>query len=278
MISMRSIVLLLLLFAPFTHAVDQSPQDAAKELIGKTVLLRARNAEDKLAFDAQGNPTGKFISGPFALSAIEIRKAHISGHSLRLEGNRALLAYPPDVPVGSIDKVIPLGLNKEKVEMEIAFDPSHADTLQATLLKIFARSVTEALDSQTAEERRSSLETLAAFIAPEAAQPVKPQPGSVTSSGVYATGTGTLAPRVIHSVDPELTPDARRKHIGGTCTVSIVLDKEGFPTHARIQKSLEAGLDQNAVLAVSQFRFTPAMFEGKPLAVRIDIQVTFTPN
>ena len=38
------------------------------------------------------------------------------------------------------------------------------------------------------------------------------------------------------------------------------------------------GLDENAIEAVKQWRFEPAMKDGKPVAVEINVEVTFHPH
>jgi periplasmic protein TonB len=40
-------------------------------------------------------------------------------------------------------------------------------------------------------------------------------------------------------------------------------------------RHLGMGLDQKAVEAVKQYKFEPAMFDGKPVAVTVDIRVNF---
>ena len=41
-------------------------------------------------------------------------------------------------------------------------------------------------------------------------------------------------------------------------------------------KSLDAELDKSAVDAARQYRFTPGTKDGKPVAVRVAVQLTFT--
>ena len=46
---------------------------------------------------------------------------------------------------------------------------------------------------------------------------------------------------------------------------------ERSPSHSR----LGMGLDENALKAVTKYRFKPAMFDGKPVPVKIKIEVNF---
>jgi protein TonB len=43
----------------------------------------------------------------------------------------------------------------------------------------------------------------------------------------------------------------------------------------RVEKGLEATLDDNAVAAVRTWRFKPAEKDGKPVAVSVQIEVNF---
>ena len=45
----------------------------------------------------------------------------------------------------------------------------------------------------------------------------------------------------------------------------------GFP----VSRSLGLGLDEQAVEAVRQWRFRPALKDGKPLAIEAEVEVTF---
>jgi TonB family protein len=104
--------------------------------------------------------------------------------------------------------------------------------------------------------------------------------------GVYEVGNGVLAPQVISSGDPEYTDQARRKKLSGSCEVELVVDAQENPREVHIVKSIgeglkpklmkiAEGLDQNAMKAVSQDRFKPAEYQGKPVPVHLKISVDF---
>ena len=54
-----------------------------------------------------------------------------------------------------------------------------------------------------------------------------------------------------------------------------MVDANGMPQNEQVVKSLDPGLDQNALAAVAQYRFKPAMKDGVPVPVKITIDVTF---
>jgi len=100
-----------------------------------------------------------------------------------------------------------------------------------------------------------------------------PPPGVV--SGVFRVGGGVSAPRVSYSPDPEYSDEARRAKYQGTCVLSLTVGPDGLPRDIRIARSLGMGLDEKAIEAVQQWRFQPALKDGKPVAVAINVEVQF---
>jgi periplasmic protein TonB len=93
--------------------------------------------------------------------------------------------------------------------------------------------------------------------------------------GIMHVGKGVSEPQLIYSVDPEFSDEARRAKYQGVCIVSVIVDVQGNPANVRIVRSLGMGLDEKAVEAVKQYKFKPAYFRGRPVAVEIDVVVTF---
>jgi TonB family protein len=54
-----------------------------------------------------------------------------------------------------------------------------------------------------------------------------------------------------------------------------VVDANGLPQDIKVQRSLGMGLDEEAIKAVKRWRFQPAMKDGKPVPVMINVQVNF---
>jgi protein TonB len=54
-----------------------------------------------------------------------------------------------------------------------------------------------------------------------------------------------------------------------------VVDSDGRTTNIRVVRGLGAGLDQQAVAAVRQWRFSPARRNGAPVDVVVDVSVDF---
>jgi TonB family protein len=128
---------------------------------------------------------------------------------------------------------------------------------------------------------RSSALLLAALIAFAAATPAVARGGSDSAppqqsagagaNGVYKVGGDVSAPVLIHSVEPE----ARDTNATGGVQVTLWVDVHGNPSHVHATRGLAMGLDEKAVEAVRQYKYKPAMKDGKPVMVELNVEVRF---
>jgi TonB family protein len=81
--------------------------------------------------------------------------------------------------------------------------------------------------------------------------------------------------RAIYRVDPEYPADAKEKRITGTVLLSLTIDHEGKPQNVQVKRSLYPSLDQAAVDCVKKWRFEPAMKDGQPVSMWINVDVYF---
>lgn len=87
--------------------------------------------------------------------------------------------------------------------------------------------------------------------------------------------TNLTMPVLIHSERPEYPITGKKDHVNGICLISLTVDEQGTPTHVHIVKSLRPDFDENAIKAVREYRFKPALREGKPVAREIKVEVQF---
>jgi TonB family protein len=99
--------------------------------------------------------------------------------------------------------------------------------------------------------------------------------GGGTGDGPYRIGGGVSAPRAIYDPDPEYSDEARRVKYQGVVVLWAVIGADGLPKDIRVARSLGMGLDEKAMQAVHKWRFEPAMKDGRPVAVQLNIEVTF---
>ena len=92
----------------------------------------------------------------------------------------------------------------------------------------------------------------------------------------FPPGSGIVLPRVLHEVRPAYTVDALRTGVQGITRLECVVETDGTVQRVRVAKSLDAGLDQEAVKALKQWRFRPGTRDGTPVPVLITIELTFS--
>jgi periplasmic protein TonB len=105
-----------------------------------------------------------------------------------------------------------------------------------------------------------------------------PGSGGGTGGGVYQPGSGVTLPRVIREVKPQYTSDAMRAKVQGTVLLQCVVRRDGTVSDVQVVRSLDRmfGLDDEAIKAAKQWRFSPGTRLGEPVAVLVTIELTFT--
>lgn len=101
--------------------------------------------------------------------------------------------------------------------------------------------------------------------------PVPERLGSLTIN----RDPGISMPRIISKEDPAYDEASRRARIEGTVVLYVVIDRGGIPSDIQVFRHLNPGLDVSAITAIKQWRFTPAMKNGQPIAVGSLIEVNF---
>lgn len=99
--------------------------------------------------------------------------------------------------------------------------------------------------------------------------------GGGTGGGPYRPGSGISPPSLLREVKPDYTDDGRRRGIEGEVELEIVVRSDGSVGDVTLRRGLGAGLDQRAVDAVRQWRFSPATRQGVPVDVIVQVSVEF---
>ncbi len=101
---------------------------------------------------------------------------------------------------------------------------------------------------------------------------------SAQDSKAYPPGNGVSTPKLIKEVKPNYTPEARAAKIQGTVLLSAVVLEDGSVGAVTVARSLDTkyGLDAEAIKAAKQWTFSPGMKDGKPVAVKVTIELAFT--
>lgn len=100
-------------------------------------------------------------------------------------------------------------------------------------------------------------------------------PAADSALPVYDVSLDVKAPELVRVTRPELTPEARAVGAEGRVRMSLIVDDLGQPQQVQVIEGLGFGLDEAAAKAVAQWRFRPAMKDGKPVWVRLRMSVKF---
>lgn len=83
------------------------------------------------------------------------------------------------------------------------------------------------------------------------------------------------APVATTKVDPAYPPDVLRDRVEGTVTLYAVIRIDGSVGDIRVLNSLDSRLDDNAVRALSRWRFRPGTKNGEPVDIEAVVLVPF---
>jgi TonB family protein len=93
----------------------------------------------------------------------------------------------------------------------------------------------------------------------------------IANDMVTLVGPGVTPPQAVRVVNPR----SPRESLAGTVLLDVVLLEDGTPRIVRILRSLRPDLDDIAVEAFAQWRFSPAQKDGRPIKVRMNAAVRF---
>jgi TonB-like protein len=239
-----------------------------KEYAGTEQLLRHFNAENKLKFDAQGNPIGKEIPAPWTLSSpIAITKVELKDGKLRLQGPRQILVFEDKTKLTRRIK----SDERFSIEIETISGPDQERQLRSALARVFIakneplapllpdywRDYITRLDTRDTEN-----EPCKEWKLPKTETPARP-PESVTEG------------RKIHDVPPPYPAIARRYRVGGLVEMYAIMDKGGNISRVCLLTAVGAGLDDLMAEAVKQWKYRPYLINGEPVEVETIVRSTF---
>lgn len=104
---------------------------------------------------------------------------------------------------------------------------------------------------------------------------IGPGSGGGTGGGPYRPGSGIEPPQLVREVKADYTEDARQRGVSGDVLLEIVVRRDGTVGDIKVLQGLGSGLNDRAVQAVRQWRFTPARRQGTPVDVIVEVAVEF---
>jgi TonB family protein len=256
---------------------------------GKLLFLRGSYLGNDLSFDKEGKINGSPAIGSFTVCAFQVRKITLSKKKLEIEADRYGLHFRGALPfedegnaydqVKISDKPVHLTIEREpivipkakkKTAAAPAGDPgamaqAHSDQLMNQALEnVFASD----LDARMLAQLPSYWQGY--FASKQQRRPFMPADASVK-----VLTDGMRPPRVLNAIDPASNEFAQQYGIAGMEMLRTVVDATGNPKEIAISRPIGFGLDERAVDAVKKSHFKPALVNGQPVPVIIDLVVTF---
>jgi TonB family protein len=258
--------------APAPQPAPLTAQSIQARLSAPFVILRGMYSGDALHFDDQGIVIGSPDTQPFALSALQIENVRLKTTELDIKAKRLGLTFLPPDKTTHTTAIKPVRLRRtDPLYIVIERDPTHPEALSAALNKIFAvrfdKQLAASAPAYWQPWLRHQMDPTVPFF--------KPAEVSIAKSLANMAKLGITAPKLLHSVDPHFSNAARRLRFHGTSIIELIVDTSGAPRDIFIRQPVGMGLDQKAVEAIRQYRFSPAMKDGKPIPLFVAIAVSF---
>jgi outer membrane biosynthesis protein TonB len=163
-----------------------------------------------------------------------------------------------------------------------------ATTAKAVLALLVLAAVQATPRAQTPEPKQNR--TFPAQTTPP--NPQSPPPAGAPrpnpdAAGIYHGGDGVTPSKLIYSVEPEFSDSARKRKITGICKVLLIVNSDGTVREAHVTTSIAdsyvnkkdraaaLSLDENCIKTVKQYKFEPAIFQGKPVPVELHVEIGF---
>src|SRR5262245_16683973 len=104
-----------------------------------------------------------------------------------------------------------------------------------------------------------------------------PQNSPSPVGNVAVPGRGGVSfPSCASCPEPLYTDGARKRRVYGTVHLEVLIQPNGRATNIQVTQSLDPELDKQAVKAVRDWRFKPAVGpDGKPVGTQTILQITF---
>lgn len=96
-----------------------------------------------------------------------------------------------------------------------------------------------------------------------------------TGEWIYTGKEVDVKARLKTKPEPSYTQEARNNGVNGTVILVVVFAKNGEVQNIRVVESLPFGLTQAAIEAAKKIKFTPAMKDGKPVSMWIQLEYNF---
>jgi len=105
--------------------------------------------------------------------------------------------------------------------------------------------------------------------------PSPPGSNAPSTAMYYTVGGDVKAPVPIYNPEPAYTPQARKDELQGTVVTAAMVDASGNVAGVKLISGVGEGLDESAIGTLRTWKFKPATKKGKPVPVRVMVEVSF---
>jgi periplasmic protein TonB len=188
-----------------------------------------------------------------------------------LKGRHAIASpLPPPPPAPTLEEPRQEPIAATAIVAPIASVPNDDRDRRGVLSDVSSRD-----DSQGSGRGGGAGTGVGAGIGEGTGSGVGPGTGGGFGGGPYRGGSGITPPRVVREVKGDYTEEARRRGITGEVVMEVVVLRDGSVGPVRLLQGLGLGLDERAIVAVRQWRFTPAERQGIPVDVVVEVGMEF---
>lgn len=295
----KLISLFLVVLATTVPAPAQSAGDALKQFNSKILVLHHPLQSNSQQYDGEGKPLNGADEGPWTVYG-GILIDHISLHSdqLRIEGRRILFLFEKGqfklMEFKTLkDRKKPPFPPEVKLEIKLDHPLDSAEQAQTVLGRIFVLNSADFLNSLPEFWRKCLADRLtydpsqameAEFSWKEPLQdnhkPMHLEPTATSKDQtVFHVGQGIAAPRVTYAPEPSFSEIARyekfHEKFQGIVTFTVIVGTDGRLHDVHVLHPLGLGLDDSAFATLQTWRFDPGKRNGEPVAVEMNIEVSF---
>ena len=105
---------------------------------------------------------------------------------------------------------------------------------------------------------------------------VKAPAAAKASDHAAKDGAEVVAPKLLLHRAPEYPEQAKKDKVSGVVLVGMTIGTDGVPSGLHIVKGLRADMDQSSLDALKDWKYSPAMRGGVPVATEITVTLTFS--
>ncbi|MGA8529399.1 MAG: energy transducer TonB, partial [Acidobacteriaceae bacterium] len=285
-----------------------------QRLVGRQLFLRGLYLDDTLHFNMKGELVGQSKKGSWTLCDVVIDHVKMSAKKVELEGVRYGIHFEDEgnwteqatsfdrIQVTpkkkhlliEIDRLVVVKPKKAKGEKKASKDKAAEDKEQEggtgaeTAEKQTPPPGTTFSPGESAEDLRAALNKI---FAPELdAKMIAEMPDywqyfyqaqnshkmlEPTDANIVRPGPGVDGPHLMAHVTPPSNDYAQKAEVAGVASYMVILGQDGRPAAVAVYRPIGFGLDENAVAAIQNARFTPAVKDGKTVMSVIDLAVNF---